>query len=77
MQDRARNLGTVEMLYDQFGKHFSEKGMEYPSYQTTARYVKYLMEIEEFLDAWAAARYVQNLRAEEVALGVSKILEDE
>ncbi len=41
----ANNLGTVQMLYEDFEKRAARQGWEaYPSYQTVARYVNHLMD---------------------------------
>lgn len=40
----AANDGTVEMLYSKLEQVAKAKGWEYPSYQTMARYINYLME---------------------------------
>lgn len=42
----AANDGTVEMLYSKLEQVAKEKGWEYPSYPTIARYIQYLMEVE-------------------------------
>lgn len=47
----AQNHGTVEMLYTQFQRTFEERGMEYPSYKTVARYVRHLMEDKRMKNA--------------------------
>lgn len=40
----AANAGTIEMLYDKLQQVSELREWEYPSYQTVARYVTYLME---------------------------------
>ena len=40
----AANAGTVEMLYMKLEEVAELRGWEYPSYQTVARYINYLME---------------------------------
>lgn len=40
----ASNDGTIDMLYRKLGEVSEIRGWEYPSYQTIARYITYLME---------------------------------
>lgn len=40
----AQNRPTIEMLYLKMEHYANEKGWKYPSYQTVARYIHYLME---------------------------------
>lgn len=40
----AANNSTVEMLYEKMKEVGDQNGWEYPSYQTVARYINYLME---------------------------------
>lgn len=40
----AANDGTIEMLYSKLEQVAQARGWEYPSYQTIARYINYLME---------------------------------
>lgn len=50
----ARNKGTVDMLYTAMRKVASAEGWDYPSYQTVARYVRYLMKVKHL----ESARYL-------------------
>lgn len=47
----AANSGTVEMLYSKLEDIADERGWEYPSYQTVARYINYLMEEKRLKNA--------------------------
>lgn len=40
----AANNGTIDMLYEKLEEVGDRNGWEYPSYQTVARYISYLME---------------------------------
>ncbi len=58
----AANAGTIDMLYSKLEKVAQAQGWEYPSYQTIARYVNYLMEEERgknahFLAAQGSREY--------------------
>ena len=50
-KDFAANQGTVEMLYFKFEEKAQELGWKYPSYQTVARYINYLMEVKRYKNA--------------------------
>jgi putative transposase len=41
----AANAGTIEMLYSKLEEVAEQKEWEYPSYQTVARYIDYLMNV--------------------------------
>ena len=43
-KDFAANNGTIEMLYEKMEEVGNKNGWDYPSYQTVARYINYLME---------------------------------
>jgi len=43
-KDFAANNGTIEMLYGKLEEIGDQHGWEYPSYQTVARYIGYLMD---------------------------------
>ena len=43
-EDFAANNGTIEMLYGKLEDIGVQHGWDYPSYQTVARYINYLME---------------------------------
>lgn len=47
----AANKGTVDMLYTKLRQTASAKGWDYPSYQTVARYIGYLMEVKRLKNA--------------------------
>lgn len=46
--DRAfrANRGTIEMLYSKIEETYDHSNADYPSYQTVARYIKYLMDVQ-------------------------------
>lgn len=39
-----RNLGTIQMLYDKLSEECAKSDVPFPSYQTVARYIGYLMD---------------------------------
>ena len=53
----AANKGTVDMLYTKLRQVASAKGWEYPSYQTVARYINYLMDVKRLKNAHYLAEH--------------------
>lgn len=51
----SANNGTIEMLYTQFERSFTENNIDYPSYKTVARYINYLMTEGKMNNAKALA----------------------
>ncbi len=47
----AKNKGTIDMVYTKLRQMASANGWDYPSYQTVARYVSYLMEVKRYKNA--------------------------
>lgn len=47
----AENQGTIDMLYTKLKQVASANGWDYPSYQTVARYINYLMEVKRYKNA--------------------------
>jgi len=59
----AANNGTIEMLYEKMKEVGSNNGWEYPSYQTVARYINYLMEEKRYKNTrFLAANGVKEYR---------------
>ena len=47
----AANAGTIEMLYSKLEEIANDRGWDYPSYQTVARYINYLMQEKRLKNA--------------------------
>ena len=67
----SANNGTIEMLYTQFERHFTERNIDYPSYKTVARYINYLMTAGKMSNAKAlAANGVREYKRNNMIKGV-------
>ncbi|MFF2886992.1 Mu transposase C-terminal domain-containing protein [Paenibacillus sp. NPDC057967] len=53
----AANKGTIDMLYSKLSQVASANGWDYPSYQTVARYISYLMDVKRLKNAHYLAEY--------------------
>lgn len=57
----AQNQGTKDMLYTALRKAASAECWDYPSYQTVARYIDYLMEVKRYKNAHFLAAHGERI----------------